>query len=64
MFRALRGLGSGRLRAVSQVSHRGLHAALFVGHASEIEGHFDAAEGADDGQIIGVAEVSDAEGLA
>ena len=57
------GLGEGAC-AVCDVGHRSLHAALLVRHASKLETHLHAGEGAENGELVGVAEVSDAEGLA
>src|SRR5262245_55892530 len=59
-------LGSGARRACRgfEIIHRRLHAALAVRHAGERESHLDAGERADDGEIVGVAEVADAEHLA
>src|ERR1700740_1256534 len=59
-------LGGGARRACRgfQVIHRRLHAALAVRHAGEREPHFHPGERADDGEVVGVAEVADAEHLA
>src|SRR5205807_6747714 len=63
---AIASLGGGARRACRgfEIIHRRLHAALAVRHAGEREPHLDAGERPHDGQIVGVAEVADAEHLA
>src|ERR1700694_3217350 len=57
----LRGGARGRLRGRDQIVHRGLHAALAVRDAGECERHLGARQRAQDGKIVGVAEMPDAE---
>src|ERR1700730_3057269 len=63
---AITSLGGGARWACRgfEIIHRRLHAALAVRHAGEREAHLDTGEGADDGQVVGVAEMADAEHLA
>src|ERR1043166_3442072 len=63
---AIASLGGGARRACRgfEIIHRRLHPALAVRHAGEREAHFDAGECAHDNEIVGVAEVADAEYLA
>src|SRR6202048_1896180 len=59
-------LGGGARRACRgfEITHRRLHAALAVRHAGEREPHLDPGERPHDGEIVGVAEMADAEHLA
>src|SRR5438132_14315461 len=60
---SLRGSARGR-DGGDDVVHRGLHAALLVRHAGERERHLGAGERAHHHQLVGVAEMTDAEHLA
>src|SRR5262249_13646646 len=59
-------LGGGARRACRgfEIIHRRLHAAFAVRDAGKREAHLDPRERADDGEIVGVAEMADAEHLA
>src|SRR5258708_4380566 len=57
----LRGGARGRSRGGNQIIHRGLHPALAMRHAGERERHLHARQRAQDGEIVGVAEMPDAE---
>src|ERR1043166_4423603 len=59
-------LGSGARRACGrfEIIHRRLHASLAVRHAGEPQAPLDPGQAADDGQIVGIAEMADAEPLA
>src|SRR5215471_15850444 len=59
-------LGGGARRACRgfEIIHRRLHATFAVRDAGEREAHLDAGKRAHDGEIVGVAEVADAEHLA
>src|ERR1043166_1048534 len=63
---AIGSLGGGARRACRrfEIVHRRQHAALAVRHAGERETHLDAGERTDDCQVVGVAEMADAEHLA
>src|SRR4029077_19909428 len=56
--------GARGTRGAREIIHRGLHAALAVRHAGEREAHLDPRERADDREIVGVAQMPDAEHLA
>ena len=59
--------GAGRRRGpnrLGKIRHRRLHAALLVRHPGELQPHLHAGQSAEHRQLVGVAEMADAEGLA
>src|SRR5438105_4673966 len=59
-----RGLRQAAARRFCKIGHRGLYASDAMRHLGECERHLDASERADDGEVVGVAEMADAKDLA
>src|SRR3954465_12206331 len=55
---------SGWIGRVREIIHRSLHAALAAWNARKREAHLDAGKRSDDGEIVRIAEMTDAEHLA